>query len=176
MDGRGVCALGERVDRFSRDPRQHLGVVGIGRFRQHRAARIGRTSGTAWRYGVLVQLACEVAKQHGIGLVQVAARREVHAADTTAAPDERTRATTRPAPPAPIDGMIPQQHVQRSARPALHRAKPTATLGVQGGQQAVAQHLSYQLMADLMHTRIHAPKVSPDSCHRYRFQVPLGIT
>ncbi len=146
---------GERVDRSSPDPRQNLGVVGIGRI-PRRAARIGRTPGTAPRRDVLVQHTRKVAEQHPVGLVQVEARRQVHAADSTAAPDERIRAATRPAPAPSVDGVVAQQHVQRSARPALRRAKATAPLGVHGSQQGVAQRLSHQLMAGLIDTAAHA--------------------
>jgi len=134
---------------------QNLGGLWIERRSQGRPARLGQTSGTGWRRDVLIQLTRNVAEQHLFWLVQVVARRKVDAAETTATPDHRTRATTGPASAAPIDGVATEQHVQCSARPALDRAKPA--LGVHGDQQAAAQRLTYQLMADLMHAHSAAP-------------------
>jgi len=76
---------------------QNLGGLWIERRSQGRPARLGQTSGTGWRRDVLIQLTRNVAEQHLFWLVQVVARRKVDAAETTATPDHRTRATTGPA-------------------------------------------------------------------------------
>jgi len=60
-------------------------------------------------------------------------------------------------PAAPIDQMITEQRVQRSARPTRNRADTTlTTLRLDGGEHGDQQLLPQEVMAHSMRTRIHA--------------------